>query len=79
MRNSSSYAGGPKPQGEVTPLLLLLQFCYLTIQYNFSACKVPPDAGLQKRPGSSHAGPLERHAVVLPTALSTTTPSQTYD
>jgi hypothetical protein len=32
-----------------TPLLLLQQFFYPTIQCNCSACNVPPDAGLHKR------------------------------
>jgi hypothetical protein len=40
---------GPRSQDVGTPSLLLLEFFYPTIQCNYIACNVPPDAGLQKR------------------------------
>jgi hypothetical protein len=40
---------GPRPQDSETPLILLLQLFYPTIQCKCNACIVSPDAGLQKR------------------------------
>jgi hypothetical protein len=49
MRNNKTMLQAHRRQDAGTPLLSLLQFFNPIIQYNFSACNVPLDAGLQKR------------------------------